>query len=52
LIKRRHRAVIRFTGMVHWDGRDDNGQQVSSGVYLYRIDAGEYISTRKMVMVR
>jgi hypothetical protein len=36
---------------IHWDGRDEQGQQVSSGVYLYRIDAGEFISTRKMVMV-
>jgi len=36
---------------VHWGGRNDKGQQVSSGVYLYRIDAGEFISTRKMVML-
>jgi hypothetical protein len=37
---------------IHWDGRDDRGQEVSSGVYLYRITAGEFVSTRKMVMVQ
>jgi hypothetical protein len=37
---------------VHWDGRGEHGQQASSGVYLYRIDTGEFISTRKMVLVQ
>ena len=37
---------------VHWDGRDDRGASVSSGVYLYRIEAGEFKSIRKMVLVR
>jgi hypothetical protein len=40
------------TYQVHWDGRDDNGEAVSSGVYLYRIEAGDFISTRKMILVR
>jgi flagellar hook assembly protein FlgD len=37
---------------VHWDGRNDRGQMVGSGVYLYRIEAGEFVSTKKMVLVR
>jgi hypothetical protein len=37
---------------VHWDGRDNRGKSVSSGVYLYRIEAGDYFYTRKMIVVR
>ena len=37
---------------VHWDGRDDRGRQVDSGVYLYRLEAGAFVSTRKMVVAR
>ncbi len=35
---------------VHWDGRNDAGEQVSSGVYLYTIDAGGFSDTRKMLI--
>ncbi len=37
---------------VEWDGRDDNGAPVSSGVYLYRMYSGKYSSTRKMVLMK
>ena len=40
----------RYQG--HWDGRDDRGQKVSSGVYIYLIATGDFISTRKMLLVR
>jgi hypothetical protein len=35
-----------------WDGRAGNGEAVSSGVYFYRIQAGEFSETKKMVLVR
>lgn len=37
---------------VWWDGKDENGNQVSSGIYLYQIRVGESTQTKKMVLVR
>ena len=35
-----------------WDGADAFGQSAASGVYLYRMEAGDYVETRKMLMVK
>jgi hypothetical protein len=35
-----------------WDGLDGRGESLSSGVYLYRLQAGDNIATRKMVMLK
>lgn len=34
----------------HWDGRNDNGELVSSGVYFYTIETGNFTATRKMLI--
>jgi flagellar hook assembly protein FlgD len=37
---------------VIWDATNDYGKPVSAGVYLYKIQAGEYLKTRKMVLLK
>jgi hypothetical protein len=37
---------------VIWDGRDDSGKEVSSGIYFYQLRAGDYKQTRKLVLIR
>ena len=37
---------------IKWDATNNHGESVSAGVYLYRVEAGDYISTRKMVLLK
>ncbi len=37
---------------VQWDGKDDLGRNMSSGLYLYTLKAGKFHSIRKMLLVR
>ncbi|MDO9578712.1 MAG: T9SS type A sorting domain-containing protein, partial [Candidatus Cloacimonadales bacterium] len=37
---------------VVWNGRDDAGKQTSSGIYFYKMKAGKFVSTRKMILMK
>lgn len=38
--------------MVQWDGKDSQGIKQSSGLYVYRIVAGEFVNERKMLLLK
>ncbi len=37
---------------VTWDGDSDNGSQVASGMYFYKLTAGDFVQTRKMLLMK
>ena len=37
---------------VVWDGRDNSGNEVTSGIYFYKIVAGNFVKAKKMMMVK
>ena len=48
----RSEPMVPGTYETQWDGRDDVGALMASGVYLYRLQAGALSQVRKMVLVR
>ena len=42
----------RGSHTVVWDGRDDSGRELGSGVYFYRMMAGDIVETRRMVLLK
>lgn len=37
---------------VRWDGKDNRGREVSSGIYLYQLQAGDFSQIKKMTLLR
>ena len=49
LIKQTQDAGYRS---VRWNATDDYGKPVSAGIYLYQIQAGEFVQTKKMMLLK
>jgi len=47
-----HDEVEQGTHFASWDGSDELGSSVPAGVYLYRLAAGDFVSARKLVLLR
>ena len=50
-----HRAAGYYTDQgsaAYWDGRNESGEPVASGVYFYQLRAGDYAASRRMVIVK
>ena len=57
VLGRRIRSLVNATQQagfreVVWDGRNDSGVQVASGIYLYRLEAGDLVATRKLMLMK
>ena len=37
---------------IYWDGRNQIGEKVASGIYFYHLSAGDYSATRKMLILK
>jgi hypothetical protein len=50
-----HRKAGFYVGRTraaYWDGRNDTGEKVASGMYFYQLRAGDFSATRRMLIVK
>ena len=37
---------------IQWDATNNQGEPVSAGVYLYKIQVGDFVDTKKMILLK
>ena len=50
-----HRVAAAYetrSRAIYWDGRNEFGEQVGSGVYFYHLSAGDFSATRRMLILK
>ncbi|MBL7959600.1 T9SS type A sorting domain-containing protein [bacterium] len=47
-----HRAQAIGVYEINWDGTNQIGQSVASGIYIYRLQAGRAVKTKKMLLIK
>ena len=50
-----HQAAGRYQSRsraIYWNGKNEFGEQVASGVYFYHLSAGDFSDTRKMLIIK
>jgi flagellar hook assembly protein FlgD len=45
-------AYVTRGKAAHWDGVNDSGERVASGIYYYTIQTDQYTATRKMIVAQ
>ncbi|MGB7062519.1 MAG: T9SS type A sorting domain-containing protein [Candidatus Zixiibacteriota bacterium] len=37
---------------IEWDSKNDGGHEVATGIYFYKIKAGDFVDSKKMVILK
>jgi len=52
LVKQWDYSTIGKSDCIPWDGRDNSGRKLPSGVYFLKLEAGDYSATEKLLLIR
>jgi hypothetical protein len=45
-------VYVSRSAAAYWDGKNESGEEVASGIYFYSITAGDFSATRKMIVTK
>ena len=45
-------AIAAGRPQMVWDGKDERGLQVASGIYVYRLEADALVATKKLMLMK